>query len=80
VLTVHNRGNPIPAGVLPRLFEPFQRGDTSSAGLGLGLYIVSEIARAHHGSVTVTSTAPEGTTFTVTLPKQARPEAGLVAT
>jgi two-component system sensor histidine kinase/response regulator len=66
-LSVQNHGAPIPPQILPRLFEPFRRGDTSAEGLGLGLYIVREIARAHQGSVEVTSTGTEGTTFTVTL-------------
>lgn len=43
--------------------------------LGLGLYIVREIVIAHRGTVEVTSTAEEGTTFTVRLP-QLRPVEG----
>ena len=52
VLTVHNDGEPIPASVLPVLFEPFRRGDGSPHGLGLGLYIVrdrAESRRRHRG-------------------------------
>jgi signal transduction histidine kinase len=71
-IAVHNEGPPIAAELLPHLFEPFRRGDTSSHGLGLGLYIVRETVRAHGGSVEVASTAADGTTFTVTLPKRAR--------
>jgi phosphoserine phosphatase RsbU/P len=51
------------------LFEPMARGATSSDGsrsVGLGLYIVREIAKAHGGTVTVASNAEEGTTFTAT--------------
>jgi two-component system sensor histidine kinase/response regulator len=73
VLEVQNGGTPIEPEVLPTLFEPFRRGDTGHDGLGLGLYIVREIVRAHDGSVDVSSTAADGTTFTVTLPKMARP-------
>jgi signal transduction histidine kinase len=69
VLEVHNGGKPIEPDTLSTLFEPFHRGATSAKGLGLGLYIVHEIVRAHRGSVDVTSTPGEGTTFTVTLPK-----------
>jgi len=69
-LAVHNSGPPIPAEILPRLFEPFLRGGTGDEGLGLGLYIVGEIARAHRGSVAATSTEEEGTTFTVSLPRR----------
>jgi two-component system sensor histidine kinase/response regulator len=68
-LEVHNQGAPIDPQMLPLLFEPFRRGATSHHGLGLGLYIVREIVRAHRGSVDVRSTAAEGTTFTVKLPK-----------
>lgn len=73
VLEVQNGGKPIEPEALPTLFEPFRRGDTRRDGLGLGLYIVSEIVRAHHGSVGVSSTSAEGTTFTVMLPKTALP-------
>ena len=75
VLEVHNRGTPIDPNVLPTLFEPFRRGDTSHNGLGLGLHIVREIVRAHDGSVDASSTAADGTTFRVTLPKSPPPMA-----
>lgn len=69
-IEVNNLGPAIPATVLPRLFEPMVRGtDAGSANrsVGLGLYIVSEIARAHAGRVTVASSASEGTTFVVSM-------------
>lgn len=69
IVSVHNGGPAIAQDVVPRLFEPFRRGNTGAEGLGLGLYIVREIARAHGGGVLVTSTAEEGTTFSVTLPR-----------
>lgn len=70
VVSIHNEGEPIPPEVIPKLFEPFRRreGDYGH-GLGLGLYIVSEIVRAHGGSITVTSTRSEGTSFTTRLPR-----------
>ena len=74
-LRVHNSGEPIPPDVLPTIFDPFRRGDhhrERAESLGLGLYIVSEIVRAHAGTIDATSTAEEGTTFTVTLPRQPR--------
>ena len=74
-LRVHNSGEPIPPDVLPTIFDPFRRGDhhrERSESLGLGLYIVSEIVRAHGGTIDATSTAEEGTTFTVTLPRRPR--------
>jgi signal transduction histidine kinase len=72
VLTVHNTGAPIPPEVLPRLFQPMQRGvaEVSQArSVGLGLYIVDQVVRAHGGRVEVASTAEAGTTFTVRLPR-----------
>jgi signal transduction histidine kinase len=66
VLTVKNGGAPIPPELLDTLFDPYTRS-RSSGGAGLGLYIVKQIARAHGGTVAVSSTT-EGTTFTVTLP------------
>jgi signal transduction histidine kinase len=71
VLEVHNTGMPIPPQFLPRIFEPFRQGEArlSSRGLGLGLYIVAEVVKAHGGTVEARSTAEEGTTFTVRLPR-----------
>lgn len=68
-LAVINSGPPIPSKSLEQLFQPFHRGPTSdnARGLGLGLYIASEIARAHGGSLTATSTA-EVTSFTYRMP------------
>jgi signal transduction histidine kinase len=68
---VHNDGV-IPESTLGSLFDPFRgtlhRRDYSS-GLGLGLFIVREIVRAHEGTVDVTSSPTEGTTFVVRLPR-----------
>jgi signal transduction histidine kinase len=66
VLAVRNGGPPIPPELLDKLFDPYTRS-ARSAGAGLGLYIVKQIARAHGGTVAVTSNT-EGTTFTVSLP------------
>ena len=68
-LSVANAGEPIPAAAMDKLFQPFFRGDAhaSRGGLGLGLYIASEIAKAHHGQLTVSSGAEE-TRFTFTMP------------
>jgi sigma-B regulation protein RsbU (phosphoserine phosphatase) len=69
-IQVHNEGPPIDAALLPRLFEPMVRGDTQAAdrSVGLGLFIVREIARAHGGSVSVASAEETGTTFTFQAP------------
>jgi signal transduction histidine kinase len=68
-LSVANSGTPIPPDTLARLFQPFTRASVRphQQGLGLGLYIASEIARAHDGVLEVTSDA-EATRFTFTMP------------
>ena len=50
-LSVSNAGAPIPPEAMARLFQPFFRGEVRSSqqGLGLGLHIASEIAKAHGG-------------------------------
>jgi signal transduction histidine kinase len=71
-LAVHNQGMPIPPERRERLFEPFQRAAgerDGSRSVGLGLYIVSQVVRAHGGTVHVQSTEMEGTTFLVRLPR-----------
>jgi signal transduction histidine kinase len=73
VVAVHNDGPPIPEELLGGIFDPLVHGQSSNqnrSGLGLGLFIVSEIVSAHHGTIEVSSTAAEGTTFTVRLPCQ----------
>jgi phosphoserine phosphatase RsbU/P len=72
-LTVGNRGTPIPEILLPHLFEPFRSGGgrRGAHNVGLGLYIVDQIVRAHGGSVGVTSTIEDGTRFIVHLPRSA---------
>jgi signal transduction histidine kinase len=68
-LEVQNDGAPIAPELLPEVFEPFRRGGAAPrGGLGLGLFIVREIVRAHGGEVSVESDAARGTTFTVRLP------------
>lgn len=69
-VSVRNKGAPISDKVKPLLFTAFQRGDVrpEQQGLGLGLYISSEIARAHGGSLSVTSTQDE-TVFTAEFPQ-----------
>ncbi len=64
-LSVANFGEPIPRATIDHLFQPFSRGSArlGQQGLGLGLYIASEIARAHEGSLKVAS-SPEETRFT----------------
>jgi len=70
-LSVTNMGQPISPETLERLFQPFERGGEVSGkkGLGLGLYIASEIARAHGGTLEAAS-SPEETRFTLRLPRR----------
>lgn len=71
-ISVCNEGDPIDPLQLNDIFQPFRREQKYSTangqrhGLGLGLYISSEIAKAHKGALSVTSTA-EQTCFTFTM-------------
>jgi PAS domain S-box-containing protein len=73
-LSVHNQGAPIPAEVIPTLFEAGGRAapDPTGRSVGLGLFIVDRIADAHGGRVEVRSAEEDGTTFTVWLPRSPR--------
>ncbi|MBG6077913.1 PAS domain S-box-containing protein [Polaromonas sp. CG_9.11] len=71
-LSVQNRGLPIPADIMDGLFERMVRSCdqvSNARSVGLGLFIVSEIAKAHGGTVSVASTLEEGTVFTVVIPQ-----------
>jgi signal transduction histidine kinase len=70
-LAVSNKGPAIPPDKINGLFAPFVRGDVRSdqSGLGLGLYIVSEIARGHGGTIQVRSDDDE-TAFVFVMPAQ----------
>ncbi|TPM39536.1 GAF domain-containing sensor histidine kinase [Mesorhizobium sp. B2-3-4] len=68
VFWVANSGKPIAAEMMGNLFQPFVRGKTTNEqGLGLGLYIASEIAKMHGGKVEATST-PHETRFVFRMP------------
>ncbi|WP_412468839.1 ATP-binding protein [Pedobacter sp. KLB.chiD] len=68
-LCVINQGKQIPDAAMERLFQPFSRGEVepNQKGLGLGLYIASEIANAHNGTLKVSSTSVN-TSFTLHIP------------
>jgi signal transduction histidine kinase len=71
VLVVKNAGT-IPPDILPHLFDPFRGGERQPGrgeGLGLGLYIVSQIVQAHDGTVDVKTGAGDETAFYVRLPR-----------
>jgi signal transduction histidine kinase len=72
LVSVHNDGVPIPRDTIRVIFDSLIRGasgDGESTNLGLGLYITKEIVSAHGGTVGVTSSEKDGTTFTARLPR-----------
>ena len=71
-IVIRNAGA-IPSVLQPHLFDPFRahrEGRERSSGLGLGLYIVQEIVRAHGGGLTIESADETGTTVRVVLPRR----------
>lgn len=77
-IDVSNRGPAIERATLARIFDPLTRGEEHQSrggrvgNLGLGLYIASEIAKAHHGVIEARSDATE-TSFSVSLPRAGEP-------
>ncbi len=70
-LRMRDQGRGIAEEDIQRIFDRFERTDTSTPGSGLGLPIVDAIARAHSGTVEVESEVGAGTTFTIVLPHTA---------
>lgn len=77
VITVNNRGPIIPPEMTASIFDPLVRiaaathaAPAERTSLGIGLFISREIVLAHGGHIGVASTATDGTTFTVTLPRR----------
>lgn len=71
-LSVHNEGQPITASMQQTIFQPMARGtqvSNDTRSVGLGLFIVSEIAKAHGGQASVTSSLEAGTTFSIVIPR-----------
>ncbi len=73
-ITVSNDGVPIPPQKIAMIFDPLIRGSSdamvpsSNGNLGLGLYITKEVVVAHGGTIEVTSTETEGTSFKAWFP------------
>jgi signal transduction histidine kinase len=71
-ISVSDTGIGVPPEELERIFEPFAQAKrsliASEAGVGLGLAISRQLARAMNGDLTVKSVVGEGSTFTLTLP------------
>ncbi len=72
-LSVEDRGCGIPAGDLPRVFEPFYRAESARrlgrAGVGLGLAVARRIAATHGGTIVAESEPGRGSRFVVRLPR-----------
>jgi signal transduction histidine kinase len=72
LFSIRDNGIGIPKAELPLVFRKFKRASNASGaytdGTGLGLYIVKEIVRAHHGKIWVESELGKGTAFFVSLP------------
>jgi phosphoserine phosphatase RsbU/P len=71
-VTVHNHGSPIPAAAQSTIFKAMTRGSNAPVtgrSVGLGLFIVSEIAKAHGGRAEIDSSAERGTTFRTIFPR-----------
>ena len=67
-IVVQDSGPGLPAKAQEHLFTPFQ-GVARKGGSGLGLAISAELVRGHGGKLELSETGPEGTRFTITLPK-----------
>lgn len=77
-IAVHNHGPAIPEASRETLFRPMVRGFGAGAdgrSVGLGLYIVAEVARAHGGTVQLESSAAHGTQFIACFPARPGPAA-----
>jgi len=75
-VTVSDRGPGIPKEDRVRIFEPFERGGTSTSGTGLGLAISNAIVVAHAGRMWVSDNPQGGAAFTFELPCGAEPTQG----
>jgi nitrogen-specific signal transduction histidine kinase/ActR/RegA family two-component response regulator len=69
LLRVRDTGPGIPESALPRIFDPFFTTKAKGSGTGLGLWLVREIVRMHHGEITARN-SHEGTVFELSLPAQ----------
>lgn len=81
-VSLHNEGKPIPVEDTESLFQLYHRAEEArkkSVGWGVGLPFVRQVAESHGGSVLVSSTLEEGTTFSIDMPLDARPFQGAPA-
>lgn len=75
-IKINNKGQPIPTSKIQHIFDPLVRHEENTqaiyshkSNLGLGLYISKEIVLAHNGSINVSSSKADGTTFEIELPR-----------
>jgi len=78
LISVSDTGVGIPADRVDSIFEPFVQAHRTltepTGGVGLGLAISRDLARAMNGDLTVTSTVGKGSTFTLALPAAPSPD------
>jgi signal transduction histidine kinase len=77
VMSVHNYGVPIPDDIIGTIFDSLTRGGeddamTGEVHLGLGLYITRQIVTSHGGTIDVTSSEKDGTSFHAHFPREAK--------
>lgn len=68
IVRVSDTGTGIDEAVVGQIFDPFYTTKPAGKGTGLGLAVCYGIVTAHEGRIEVTGNAPNGTTFTVSLP------------
>jgi len=73
-IEVEDTGPGVPPNVVESIFEPFVRGVSDNAGIGLGLATVRQLVRAHGGEVSLRSRPGDGSLFWFELPRAASPE------
>jgi len=77
MLSVHNKGAPIPTNQVETIFQVFQRAKAAKEGdqqgWGIGLPYVRSVAESHGGSIGVDSSHERGTTFSIDIPLDSRP-------
>ncbi len=78
IISVSDNGVGIPKEEIAKLFDRFYRGSSSTGivGTGIGLHLVKTMIDMHGGQVDVASKVDEGSTFTITLPRNGRQQAG----
>ena len=79
VAEIFNNGPAIAPEHLPRIFEPFFTTKSAGIGTGLGLSTSRDIVHRHHGEISVESSSPGGTRFTIWLPLAAGAVSGVGA-